>query len=121
MVSKATSETHRAHRRPPVHAASATPRKRRAKEGETNHIGRMIGLGALIVLGAVVVLGVGSVAALLAGYEPAGHEAQARRLRRFARDHGRDFSHAVDALEPVVGRQIGRGERWVRDRIAAAR
>ena len=76
----------------------------------------MLATGAFIVLGAVLVLGAASITALLAGYEPPGYKAEAKRFRRYAIAHTPDISRAVDVLEPV-GRHIGRGGHWMRDRI----
>jgi hypothetical protein len=97
-------------------AAKATRALRRARTDRAPHIGRMIATGAFIVVGAVFVLGAASITALLAGYEPPGYKAEAKRFRRYAIAHTPDISRAVDVLEPV-GRHIGRGEHWIRDRI----
>lgn len=126
MATKHTTETpHRNGHAPTARAARAAQRKvaakvtrapRRARTDRAPHIGRMIATGAFIVLGAVFVLGAASITALLAGYEPPRYKAEAKRFRRYAIAHTPDISRAVDVLEPV-GRHIGRGERWMRDRI----
>jgi hypothetical protein len=123
---KHTTETpHRNGHAPTARAARAAQRKvaakatrapRRARTDRAPHIGRMIATGAFIVLGAVFVLGAASITALLAGYEPPGYKAEAKRFRRYGIAHMPDISRAVDVLEPV-GRHIGRGEHWMRDRI----
>jgi hypothetical protein len=77
---------------------------------------RIVVTVAIVVAGMVVVVGLASLAALLAGYEPPGFEKEARRVRRYAREHTPDFSRAVEVLEPV-GKQLGRSERWMRDRF----
>lgn len=82
-------------------------------------VGRVVATGAFVLLGVVVVLGAASLAALIAGYDPPGFEKEARRVRRFARDHSPDFSRARDVLEPM-SREFDRGERWVRNRIRSA-
>jgi hypothetical protein len=92
--------------------ASAPARARRKR----NQAGKMIATGAFILAGAVFVIGLASVAALIAGYEPPGYEKEARRVRRFALEHRPDFSKSREALDPV-GKQFGRGERWIRDRF----
>jgi hypothetical protein len=126
MATKHTPETpHRNGHAPTARAARAAQRKvaakatrapRRARTDRAPHIGRMIATGAFIVLGGVFVLGAASITALLAGYEPPGYKAEAKRFRRYAIAHTPDLSRAVDVLEPV-GRHIGRGEHWIRDRI----
>ena len=126
MATKRTPETpHRNGHAPTARAARAAQRKvaakatrapRRARTDRAPHIGRMIATGTFIVLGAVFVLGAASITALLAGYEPPGYKAEAKRFRRYAIAHTPDFSRAVDVLE-LVGRHIGRGEHWIRDRI----
>lgn len=123
MVAKTTSPATRRRKRKPASTAasdaSRPPARRRAvKSTPATDFGRMLGLGALILLGTVMVLGVGSLAALLAGYDPPGHEAEARRLRRYARQHRPDFSKALsaDTFQPI-GESIGRGEKWVRNKI----
>jgi len=123
---KHTTETpHRNGHAPTARAARAAERKvaakatlapRRARANRAPHIGRLIATGAFIVLGAVFVLGAASITALLAGYEPPGYKAEAKRFRRYGIAHMPDISRAVDVLEPV-GRHIGRGEHWIRDRI----
>lgn len=97
-------------------AAKATRALRRARTDRAPHIGRMIATGAFIVVGAVFVLGAASITALLAGYEPPGYKAEAKRFRHYAIAHTPDISRAVDVLEPI-GRHIGRGGHWMRDRI----
>ncbi|MGD0143380.1 MAG: hypothetical protein ABSC92_09485 [Rhizomicrobium sp.] len=112
---------------PPTHRAAratarATKRKavaRATKAARGPGFGRMIATGALAVLGVVFVLGAASFVALMAGYEPPGQEARARRLRRYTLAHTPDIADAVHAWEPV-GKQIGRGERWMRHRIHEA-
>jgi hypothetical protein len=126
MATKHTTEMpHRNGHAPTARAARAAQRKvaakatrapRRARTDRAPHIGRMIATGAFIVLGVVFVLGAASITALLAGYEPPGYKAEAKRFRRYAIAHTPDISRAVDVLEPV-GRHIGRGEHWIRDRI----
>lgn len=123
MVARTTPPAARRRKRKPAsteasHAARPPARKRAVKSTPASDFGRMIGLGALILLGTVVVLGAGSLAALLAGYDPPGHEAEARRLRRYARQHRHDFSKVLsaDTYQPI-GEEIGRGEKWVRNKI----
>jgi hypothetical protein len=130
MAGKDTTETSHANgSHPPTRrAARATKRKAAAKatrtarkaqaESET-HVGRVVATGVFVILGAVFVLGAAAFAALLAGYEPPGYEAKARRLRRYALAHTPDLPKAADVWEPV-GKQLGRSERWMRKRIHEA-
>jgi len=128
MAGKDTTETSHANgSRPPTHrAARATRRKAAAKATKTPrrtkaapHVGRMVAMGAFALLGVVFVLGAASFAALMAGYEPPGYEARARRLRRYALAHTPDLPKPADVWEPV-GKQLGRSERWMRKRIHEA-
>ncbi len=128
MAGKDTTETGHANgSRPPAHRTHRTPRKkgaakaarmaRRAAQAEREpHLGRLVATGAFVLLGAVFVLGAAAFAALLAGYEPPGYEAKARRLRRYTLAHTPDLPKAADVWEPV-GRQLGRSERWMREKI----
>jgi hypothetical protein len=109
---------HKKHAAPA--AISDTPRKQRRKRRRDNAVGRVIATGAFVLVGTVLILGVASLAALAAGYEPPGFEKEARGVRRYALEHKPDFSRAADVLEPV-SRQIGRGERWVREKVRSAR
>ena len=123
MASKETTN-HSNGTHPPTHRAARATRRKAAAKTSTRatkaargpQFGRMIATGALARLGVVFVLGAASFAALMAGYEPPGQEARARRLRRYALAHTPDIADAVHVLEPV-GRQIGRGERWMRGKI----
>jgi hypothetical protein len=129
MAGKDTTETSHANgSHPPTRrAARATKRKAMAKAARTArkvqadapHVGRVVATGAFVILGAVFVLGAAAFAALLAGDEPPGYEAKARRLRRYAIAHAPDLPKAADVWEPV-GKQLGRSERWMRKRIHEA-
>jgi hypothetical protein len=127
MASKDTTETSHANgsRPPSPRAARATKRKavakatrtaRRAQAERAPRIGHIVTTGAFVILGAVFVLGAAAFAALLAGYEPPGYEAKARRLRRYTLAHTPDLPKAADVWEPV-GKQLGRSERWMREKI----
>src|SRR5580698_10656838 len=111
----------RAHRTPRKKGAAKAARvaRRAARDANEPHLGRLVATGAFVVLGAVFVLGAAAFAALLAGYEPPGYEAKARRLRRYTLAHTPDLPKAADVWEPV-GRQLGRSERWMRKRIHEA-
>jgi len=123
MARTSSETTHKNGTRLPPRAArnkseETSPRPRRHRKPQS-HAGRMIATGAFILVGAVFVLGVASFTALIAGYEPPGYEKEARRVRRYALEHKPDFSRAIDAFEPV-GKQMGRGEKWIRDRFSSA-
>ena len=125
MTSKDTTETARANGRHPPRTARTPRRKAAAKAARTPRtaktenaprLGRLIATGAFALLGVVFVLGAASFAALLAGYEPPGYEVKARRLRRYALAHTPDMPKAADVWQPV-GKQLGRSERWMREKI----
>ena len=131
MASKDTTETSHANGSRPPRRAARTPRRKAAvaKAAKTAahkaqvergpQVGRIVATGVFVILGAVFVLGAAAFAALLAGYEPPGYEAKARRLRRYTLAHTPDLPKAADVWEPV-GRQLGRSERWMRKRIHEA-
>jgi hypothetical protein len=120
MANQTTTHTPHANgTRPPSRAAARKAAKANAPSRvrrKRSQAGKMVATGAFILAGAVFVIGLASVAALIAGYEPRGYEKEARRVRRFALEHKPDFSRSREALEPV-GKQFGRGERWIRDRF----
>ncbi len=130
MADKDTTETPHANgSRPPTRrTARTTKRKAVAKTARTHRkvqaehrpqLGHIVATGAFVLLGAVFVLGAAAFTALLMGYEPPGYEAKARRMRRYALAHAPDLPKAADVWEPV-GKQLGRGERWMRKRIHEA-
>jgi hypothetical protein len=129
MAGKDTETSHANGSHQPAHRAARTPRKKAAAKAARTHSkvaaehrprsGHIVATGAFVVLGAVFVLGAAAFAALLAGYEPPGYEAKARRLRRYALDHAPELPNAADVWEPV-GKQLGRSERWMRKRIHEA-